>query len=73
MHGLPNLKTNLTSILAFLQASALHYAGNKEAGLIHAPSSAGDVVVRVPPVVPRNDLMFLCHTDVMTKHYALRN
>lgn len=49
------------------------YAGNKEAGHIHAPSSAADVVVRVPPAVPRNDLMFLCHTEVMTKHYSLGN
>ena len=48
------------------------YAGNKEAGHIPAPSSAGGVVVRVPPVVPRNNLMFLCHTEVMTKHYSLR-
>lgn len=49
------------------------YAGNKETGRIHALSSAGDAVVKVPPVVPRNDLMFLCHTEVMTKHYSLRN
>jgi hypothetical protein len=49
------------------------YAGNKEAGRIHASNSAGEVVVRVPPVVPRNNLMFLGHTEVMTQHYSLRN
>jgi len=49
------------------------YAGNKEAAHIHAPSSATDVVVKAPHVVPRNNLTFLCHTEVMTKHYSLRN